>query len=115
MAADDQRRLIEYEVQTLGSSSVSFGGLQMQQVLQAAASTQQQAPQQQPGSLFSWSPSSQGAAAQQPHAFSSSAMLQTPVPQFGISAAQAAAPPASFNFTPGASAGSFVFGATPQQ
>jgi hypothetical protein len=111
MAAGDQRRLIDFEVQTLGSSSVSFGGLQMQQVLQAAAS----APQQQPGSLFSWSPSSHGVAAQQPHAFSSSALLQTPVPQFGVSAAQAAAPSASFSFTPGASAGNFVFGATPQQ
>ena len=115
MAADDQRRLIDFEVQTLGSSSVSFGGLQMQQVLQAAASAPQQAPQQQPGSLFSWSPSSHGAAAQQLHAFSSGALLQTPVPQFGVSAAQAAAPSASFSFTPGASAGNFVFGATPQQ
>jgi hypothetical protein len=100
MAAGDQQRLIEFEVQTLGSSSVSSGGLQMQQALQAASNGQQQAKQA-PGSLFSWSPSSHAAAAQQP--------------QFAMSAMQSAAQSGGFNFSPAASAGSFVFGATPQQ
>ena len=115
MAAGDQQRLMEFEVQTLGSSSVSFGGLQMQQALQAASNGQQQAKHA-PGSLFSWSSSSHTAAMQQPPQTAiSSAMLQRPEPQFAMSAMQSAAPSGGFSFSPAASAGSFVFGATPQQ
>jgi hypothetical protein len=110
-AAGDQTRLIDYEVKTLGSSSVSFGGLQMQQALQATSSVQQQA-----GSLFSWNSSSHVAAAQQPpHTGNSGGLLQMPEPELAFGATQAAAPSGGFSFSPGASAGSFVFGASPQQ
>lgn len=115
--AGDQKRLVDFEVKTLGSSSVSsVRGLQMQQALLASAASppQQHHHHKQPNSLFSWNASSPAAAAQQPpHAINGGTPPPGPAPQFG--APQAPAQSSGFSFSPGASAGGFVFGASPQQ
>lgn len=119
LSPGDQKRLIDFEVQTLGSSSVGFGGLQLLQTSPAAVSAPQRAqlsPQQQPGGLFSWSGASPAAALQQPqHTLSGGTPPPACAPQLGFSLPQSGAQFSGFSFSPGASTGGFVFGATSQQ
>jgi len=101
-------------VKCLGSSSVSFGGLQLPQ-----AAGQPQSQQAQPSSgLFSWNGG--GSAAQQqhhrpPHAASENGIGASSALQAALDAPSTLAPFAGFNFTPAGAAGGFVFGVTPQQ
>lgn len=117
--AGDQKRLIDFEVQTLGSSSVGFGGLQLLQTSPASVSAAQQAqptPQQQLGGLFSWSGASPAAAPQQPqHTLNGGTPPPASAPQLGFTSPQSGAPFSGFSFSPGASTSGFVFGATSQQ